>query len=117
MIEALIKGTSTKEEFTKMQSEILGALQSNELASIQKAKNALKSVGKSEHSTAQSVSTEHIGAVIGVVSGEMKGETVKFMYELYTALGGFIFIVCFIILILTHQIKLRKSLYKDILLL
>ncbi len=76
-VVALLRGESSHIGFSKMQSEILEALQSGDKAQVQKAKKALKAIGKSEQSSAQAVASNHVGAVGKVVGGEMKGGSMK----------------------------------------
>ena len=69
---ALLGGGSEHESFSKMQSEILAGLQSTDKAQVEKAKKALKAVGTSEQSSAQSVSTDHVDSLANIVQGEMQ---------------------------------------------
>ncbi|MBO7244480.1 MAG: autotransporter domain-containing protein, partial [Alphaproteobacteria bacterium] len=77
IVEALTEGSTKHELFNRMQGEVLVALQSLDTGTVEKAKKALSAVGATAQPAAQSVSAEHVGAVIGVVSGEMKGGAMK----------------------------------------
>ncbi len=74
---ALIDSEGSLIEFSKMQSEMLEVLQSTDKSQVQKAKKALKAVGKSEQSSAQALVSNHVGAVGKIVGGEMKGGSMK----------------------------------------
>ena len=74
---ALIESESYHKAFNQVQEEMLEALQSTDKSQVEKAKKALKAIGKSEQSSAQAVASNHVGAVGKVVGGEMKGGSMK----------------------------------------
>ena len=55
-----------------MQSEMLISLQSTDNATVKKAKKALSAIGSTEQSIAQSVVTEHTGAIFGIIQSKMR---------------------------------------------
>ena len=66
---AVISGNVEHEVFKKVQTEIMETLKSS---NKEKAKKALKAVGTSEQSSAQSVSTDHVDSLANIVQGEMQ---------------------------------------------
>ena len=65
---ALMEGESSNEAFSKMQSEILEALQSKDKAQVQKAKKTLSAVGTSEQPSSQSIAASHFNELTRVIS-------------------------------------------------
>ncbi len=70
-VEALMVNDSSNEAFNALQDEVLNVLLSESSTAQEKVKKALSAIGASEQSAVQSVASEHIGAVFGVVKGEM----------------------------------------------
>ena len=65
---AFIESESSHKAFNQMQEEMLEALQSEDKGKVQKAKKALKAVGKSEQPSSQSIAASHFNELTRVIS-------------------------------------------------
>ena len=72
-IFALQGGKGTNNSFNIMQEEVLNSLRSDNIETIQKGKDAARSIGSNYASTVQSVSVEQTGALINAIALNIQG--------------------------------------------
>ena len=70
ILSSVIDARTTHDGFKQVQLEMINTLQNEKSKDVKKA---LSAIGTSEQSSAQAVSSNHVGAVGNVVGGEMKG--------------------------------------------